>query len=133
MTIHHIGSIDDIPVGEGRAYVVDGTEIAVYRLRDGTLRALGAVCPHRGGPLADGLIDDCVVVCPLHGHTYDLSTGAELPPPATQSAPTASQAAQTERSRSTLMRQSTEDPTRWPHRRVRIAATNPGGRIQISM
>ncbi|MCW2514351.1 MAG: (2Fe-2S)-binding protein [Mycobacterium sp.] len=78
MTIHHIGSIDDIPVGEGRAYVVDGTEIAVYRLRDGTLRALGAVCPHRGGPLADGLIDDCVVVCPLHGHTYDLSTGAEV-------------------------------------------------------
>ena len=53
-------------------------KVAVYRLRDGTLRALAAVCPHRGGPLADGLIDECVVVCPLHGHTYDLSTGADL-------------------------------------------------------
>ncbi len=77
MTAHSVGSIDDIPLGEGRAYIVDGTEVAVYRLRDGTLRALGAVCPHRGGPLADGLIDDRVVVCPLHGHTYDLCTGAE--------------------------------------------------------
>ena len=50
----------------------------MYRLRDGSLRALGAVCPHQGGPLADGLTDERVVVCPLHGHTYDLCTGAEL-------------------------------------------------------
>ena len=78
MTTYCVGSVDDIPVGEGRAYIVDGTEVAIYRLRDGTLRALAAVCPHRGGPLADGLIDERVVVCPLHGHTYDLSTGAEL-------------------------------------------------------
>jgi nitrite reductase (NADH) small subunit len=78
MSSHCVGSIDDIPFGEGRAYAVDGTQVAVYRLRDGTLRALEAVCPHRGGPLADGLIDERVVVCPLHGLTYDLSTGAEL-------------------------------------------------------
>jgi nitrite reductase (NADH) small subunit len=69
--------VDDIPVGEGRALVVDGTQVAVFRLRDGSLRAIEAVCPHRGGPLADGLTDDCVVVCPLHGHAFDLTTGAE--------------------------------------------------------
>ena len=78
MTAHVIGSIEEIPVGEGRAFAIDGTEVAVYRLRDGSLRALGAVCPHKGGPLADGLTDDRVVVCPLHGHTYDLTTGIEL-------------------------------------------------------
>ncbi len=37
MSSHCVGSIDNIPpVGEGRAYDVDGTEVAVYRLRDGT-------------------------------------------------------------------------------------------------
>lgn len=71
-------NIGDIPVGEGRAFAVDGERVAVFRLRDGSLRALGAVCPHRGGPLADGLLDDRVVVCPLHGFTYDLTSGAEV-------------------------------------------------------
>jgi nitrite reductase (NADH) small subunit len=70
--------VDDVPVGEGRAMVVGDEQVAVFRLRDGTLRALSAVCPHRGGPLADGLLDDEVVVCPLHGYTYDLKTGAEV-------------------------------------------------------
>lgn len=73
-----IGSVEDIPVGEGRAFAVDGEQVAVFRLRDGSVRALGAVCPHKGGPLADGLADNGVVVCPLHGYTYDLATGREV-------------------------------------------------------
>jgi nitrite reductase (NADH) small subunit len=77
MTDVDVGSVDDIPIGEGRTYAVDGAQIAVFRLRDGSLRAIDAVCPHRGGPLADGLADDSVVVCPLHGHTFDLCSGME--------------------------------------------------------
>lgn len=73
-----LGSIDDIPPGEGRTYAVAGEQVAVFRLRDGSLRAIDAVCPHRGGPLADGLIDEQVVVCPLHGHTFDTCTGGEV-------------------------------------------------------
>jgi nitrite reductase (NADH) small subunit len=73
-----VGPAADIPVGEGRTYVVEGQQIAIFRLRDGSLRALDAVCPHRGGPLADGLTDADVVVCPLHGFTYDLRTGDEI-------------------------------------------------------
>jgi len=41
------------------------------------LRAIDAVCPHKGSPLADGLADERVVVCPLHSYTFDLCTGSE--------------------------------------------------------
>jgi nitrite reductase (NADH) small subunit len=72
-----LGSVEEIPLGEGRTFTVDGLQIAVFRLRNGSLRAIDAVCPHRGGPLADGLTDEQVVVCPLHNHTFDLCSGAE--------------------------------------------------------
>lgn len=70
-----LGPISDIPPGEGRAYPVGDTQVAVFRLRDGSVRALSAICPHRGGPIADGQIDLKVVVCPLHLTAFDLTTG----------------------------------------------------------
>ncbi len=78
MSEMELGSLEEIPLGAGRTYAVDGEQVAVFRLRDGSLRAIDAVCPHRGGPLADGLIDEQVVVCPLHGHTFDTATGCEV-------------------------------------------------------
>lgn len=72
---HNLGPVDQIPFGEGRAFGIDGEQVAVFRLRDGTLRALSAVCPHRGGPIADGTIDRQVVLCPLHQHAFSLDTG----------------------------------------------------------
>lgn len=72
---HRLGPVTDIPPGEGRAYAVAGEQVAVFRLRDGSLRAVSAVCPHRGGPIADGQIDDRVVLCPLHLNAFDLTTG----------------------------------------------------------
>jgi nitrite reductase (NADH) small subunit len=78
MTDISLGRVDQIPVGEGRAFVVDGHQVAVFRLRDGSVRAIDAVCPHRGGPLSDGIADDQVVICPLHNYTYDLTTGQEV-------------------------------------------------------
>ncbi len=74
-TLHVLGPVDQIPLGEGRAFGVDGEQVAVFRLRDGSLRALSAVCPHRGGPIADGTVDQHVVMCPLHQHASDLETG----------------------------------------------------------
>jgi nitrite reductase (NADH) small subunit len=73
-----IGSLNDIPPGEGRTFAVGGVMIAVFRLRDGSVRALPAVCPHRGGPLADGQIDLHQVICPLHLNAWDLTTGCSL-------------------------------------------------------
>ena len=72
---HVLGPVEQIPLGEGRAFTADGEQVAVFRLRNGSLRALGAVCPHRGGPIADGTIDRQVVICPLHQHAFDLMSG----------------------------------------------------------
>ena len=71
----NLGPVDQIPFGEGRAFGVAGEQVAVFRLRDGSLRALSAVCPHKGGPIADGTIDQQVVMCPLHQNAFELDTG----------------------------------------------------------
>jgi nitrite reductase (NADH) small subunit len=71
-----IGSLALIPKGEGRTFSVDGQQIAVFHTRAGDVLAIGAVCPHRGGPLADGLVGDATVICPLHERAFDLRTGA---------------------------------------------------------
>lgn len=70
-----LGPAEQIPVGEGRAFVVGDEQVAVFRLRDGGVRAVAAICPHRGGPLADGLIDGQQVICPLHNHAFGLVDG----------------------------------------------------------
>jgi nitrite reductase (NADH) small subunit len=72
---HRLGPIDQIPIGEGRAFGVDGQQVAVFRLRTGAVYAVSAVCPHRGGPIADGQIDGSIVLCPLHMNAFELATG----------------------------------------------------------
>ena len=72
---HRLGPIDQIPIGEGRAFGIDGQQVAVFRLRSGAVHAVSAVCPHRGGPIADGQIDGSIVLCPLHLNAFELSTG----------------------------------------------------------
>jgi nitrite reductase (NADH) small subunit len=69
--------IDDIPAGEGRTVTVDGRRVAVFRAEQGWF-ALDGTCPHRGGPLADGIVADHTVICPLHERRFDLLTGEEL-------------------------------------------------------
>jgi nitrite reductase (NADH) small subunit len=70
-----IGHVSQIPVGEGRNFEVGGEHVAVFRAWDGAVFATQAECPHRRGPLADGLTGDGVVICPLHDRTYRLSDG----------------------------------------------------------
>lgn len=80
MEIHNVGPLDRIPVGEGRSFRIGCREIAVFRAREGDLYAVQADCPHRAGPLVDGLIGGGKVVCPLHGQTFDLATGEPARP-----------------------------------------------------
>jgi nitrite reductase (NADH) small subunit len=72
---HRLGPVEQVPVGEGRAFAVAGEQVAVFRLRDGTLRATQARCPHAGGPLADGQLDPGGVVCPLHLRAFSFADG----------------------------------------------------------
>ncbi|HET7543126.1 MAG TPA: Rieske (2Fe-2S) protein [Polyangiaceae bacterium] len=70
-----LGPITAIPEGEGRSFQVGAAQIAVFRSRDGGLFATQADCPHRQGPLADGLLGSGTLICPLHSLKFDLSTG----------------------------------------------------------
>lgn len=77
MTDHQwirIVAIDSIPPREGRAVTVAGREIAIFNLGDRFL-AVDNQCPHKGGPLADGIVAGDVVVCPLHAWRVDLTSG----------------------------------------------------------
>jgi nitrite reductase (NADH) small subunit len=75
---HVVGASADVPPGEARAFAVGGAQVVVFRLRSGELRALDAVCPHSGGPLADGQIDAKKVICPLHNYAFSLADGSCL-------------------------------------------------------
>jgi nitrite reductase (NADH) small subunit len=65
---------EDIPLREGRSVQIAGHDIAVFNL-GGRFLAVENKCPHRGGPLADGIVSGRTVVCPLHAWKVDLESG----------------------------------------------------------
>jgi nitrite reductase (NADH) small subunit len=73
---HQLGPVAQIPEGEGRTFEVGAQRVAVFRTRSGAVYATQATCPHRSGPLADGLLGADTLVCPLHDWSFDLRTGA---------------------------------------------------------
>jgi nitrite reductase (NADH) small subunit len=73
-----LGPVSAIPPGEGRVYAVNGENIAVFHTRGGGVYAVQAACPHKGGPLADGLLGGTTLICPLHAWKFDLTTGQAL-------------------------------------------------------
>jgi nitrite reductase (NADH) small subunit len=81
---YNLGSLERIPPGEGRVFRVSETDIAVFRLRDGKIYATQSTCPHRGGPLADGLAGSGKILCPLHGFAFELATGQPVDNPCAQ-------------------------------------------------
>ena len=71
----NLGSVEKIALGHARTYVVGTEEIAVFRQRDGRLFATQNRCPHKQGPLAEGIAGGGKVICPLHAHKFNLETG----------------------------------------------------------
>lgn len=76
VSIVNLGSVSRIPEGQARCYVIGSEEIAIFRQRDGQLFATQNRCPHRQGPLSEGVFGGGQVICPLHGHRFSLEQGA---------------------------------------------------------
>jgi nitrite reductase (NADH) small subunit len=70
-----LGRLSDIPCGEGRLFRIGDQSIAVFRTRGSNVFATESTCPHKGGPLADGLVGADKVICPLHSFVFDLTDG----------------------------------------------------------
>ena len=71
-----IGWLDQIPVRGSRTVpVAGGEEIAVFRTGDNQVFALVNRCPHKGGPLSQGIVHGHSVACPLHNWNIALATG----------------------------------------------------------
>lgn len=75
-----VAALSDIPVGGAKSATFDGNPIVLTQSSAGTVVGFSAICPHQGGTVApDGSKD---FLCPLHGSTFDLDTGARLSGPA---------------------------------------------------
>lgn len=69
-----VATLDQIPADTGRFVEVNGREIALFRI-GGNVYATTNICPHQGGPLAEGLVEGTTVVCPWHSWVFDVTTG----------------------------------------------------------
>lgn len=77
MTDHvwlRVTTSDNIPPREGRAVRLGDRDLAIFNLGDRFLATDGQ-CPHKGGPLCDGIVTGSSVVCPLHAWKIDLESG----------------------------------------------------------
>ena len=74
MTFVRVCSVNDVKPGHGKVVDADGIEIAVFN-QDGHFYAIDNACPHRRGPLGEGMLDGDVVTCPHHGWQFDIKTG----------------------------------------------------------
>ena len=70
-----VGVVTDIPRRGARRISTPDGDIAVFRTGDGEVFALRDKCPHKGGPLSQGIVHGRAVTCPLHAWNIDLASG----------------------------------------------------------
>jgi nitrite reductase (NADH) small subunit len=73
-----IGSLDDIPRRGARCVATPQGKIAIFRTGDDQVFAILDHCPHKGGPLSQGIVHGTSVTCPLHNWVISLETGKAL-------------------------------------------------------
>lgn len=75
-----IAALEDIPQLGARVIKTDTVDIAVFRTASDQVFALKDECPHRKGPLSQGIVHDTTVTCPLHNWKIDLASGQAKAP-----------------------------------------------------
>lgn len=75
-----VGQLNDIPRLGSRVVKSNGDEIAIFRTAEDHLFALHNKCPHKNGPLSEGMIHGNKVACPLHNWNIDLESGEAVAP-----------------------------------------------------
>ena len=71
-----IAALNDIPRRGGRVVKTQAGCVAVFRTHDDQVFALDDACPHKNGPLSEGIVHGNAVTCPMHNWVIDLTTGA---------------------------------------------------------
>jgi nitrite reductase (NADH) small subunit len=75
-----VATVEEIPLLGSRVVVTGQGDIALFRTGDGEVFALHDRCPHRGGPLSQGIVHGKKVTCPLHGWNIGLEDGRAAEP-----------------------------------------------------
>lgn len=75
-----VTTLDAIPRLGSRVLETDTMRIAVFRTADDQVFAIKDACPHKGGPLSQGIVHGTSVTCPLHNWKIDLASGEALGP-----------------------------------------------------
>ena len=70
-----IAALDDIPRQGARVVKTAQGCIAIFRTANDQVFAIDDRCPHKGGPLSEGIVHGTSVTCPLHAAVFDLTTG----------------------------------------------------------
>lgn len=78
MTWTDVGAVTDIPMRGSRRVPTAKGDIAIFRTGDGKVFALKDKCPHKGGPLSQGMVHGQAVTCPLHSWNIDLASGEPM-------------------------------------------------------
>lgn len=75
-----IAALEDIPVLGSRVVKTDTMDVAVFRTTSDEVFAIKDECPHKQGPLSQGIVHGTSVTCPLHNWKIDLASGEALGP-----------------------------------------------------
>ena len=69
-----LATLDELPPGGAKEVEHDGRIIALFNV-GGIISAIDGICPHQGGPLAEGMVEGTIVTCPWHGWQFDVRSG----------------------------------------------------------